>query len=312
MSLRLANGELPSSIKAGTTTIKRVYRGGTNVWGDWSPSDLTDLDIWLDAADTSSSSISTTSTAGRVSTWHDKSGNSRDFSTGGGAHWNIGINDSQPYTGSRTLNGHNVIDFQGAEHLRGDQTLGTQTLCVFQAGVMDSFGDNASSAFSFGNAANARGDLHSFSTNKFYARLTRDIADDNIFLDSTTAISAGDSYFHSLHVDATGNSIEYFKDGTSYGSVTHLDTDRVNTNNRLILYNYRQINLTSTTTNNDPTNIGFRNLGAIDGCLGEVIVTDATVSTADRQKIEGYLAHKWGMTDLLPSDHPYKSLWPTT
>jgi hypothetical protein len=305
MSLRLANGELPSSIKAGSTTIKRVYRGGTNVWGDWTPSELTDLYIWMDAADTSSSSISESS--GRVSTWHDKSGNSRDFSSGGGTNWNIGISDSQPYTGSRTLNGHNVIDFQGAEHLRSDQTIGTQTLCVFQAGVMDSFEFNDASALSFGNSANDRADLHSFSTAKFFARLTKDLATNDVFLDTNTAIHPGDSYFHSLHIDATGNSIEYFKDGTRYGSIQHQDTSRLNTNNRLILYNYRQIQLTD--SNYD---IGFRNRGAVDGCLGEVIVTDATVSTADRQKIEGYLAHKWGMTDNLPSDHPYKTLWPTT
>ena len=306
MSIRLANGELASSIKAGSTTIKRVYREGTNVWGDWNPKILTDLFIWLDAADTSSSSISTTSSAGRVSTWHDKSGNSRDFSTGGGTNWNIGISDSQPYTGSRTLNGYNVIDFQGAEHLRSDQTIGTSTLCVFQAGVMDSFTGNYSTALSFGNASNDRADLHGYSTNKFYARLTPDLANNNMFLDNTTAISPGDSYFHSLHIDATGNSIEYFKDGTSYGTVQHLDTSRLNTNNRIILYNYRQIQLTNTSS------IGFRNNGAMDGCLGEVIVTDATVSTADRQKIEGYLAHKWDMADNLPSDHPYKTLWPTT
>ena len=29
-----------------------------------------------------------------------------------------------------------------------------------------------------------------------------------------------------------------------------------------------------------------------------------------RNTVEGYLAHKWGITDLLPSDHPYKSAAP--
>ena len=27
--------------------------------------------------------------------------------------------------------------------------------------------------------------------------------------------------------------------------------------------------------------------------------------------VEGYLAHKWGLTARLPSDHPYKSSAPT-
>ena len=43
-----------------------------------------------------------------------------------------------------------------------------------------------------------------------------------------------------------------------------------------------------------------------DGKLGELIVLeDATEES--RQKFEGYLAHKWGLTDKLPNDHPYKS-----
>jgi len=31
---------------------------------------------------------------------------------------------------------------------------------------------------------------------------------------------------------------------------------------------------------------------------------------ATRQKMEGYLAHKWGTTDKLPSSHPYKFVTP--
>jgi hypothetical protein len=48
-----------------------------------------------------------------------------------------------------------------------------------------------------------------------------------------------------------------------------------------------------------------------DGPIGEVIAVGATLSTANRQKLEGYLAHKWGLTANLPADHPYKSTPPT-
>lgn len=40
--------------------------------------------------------------------------------------------------------------------------------------------------------------------------------------------------------------------------------------------------------------------------LGELIITDAELSTEDQQKLEGYYAHKWGLTALLPENHPYK------
>lgn len=43
--------------------------------------------------------------------------------------------------------------------------------------------------------------------------------------------------------------------------------------------------------------------------LGEVIFTE-DISQANSQKIEGYLAHKWGLTADLPSSHPYKDSAP--
>ena len=43
-----------------------------------------------------------------------------------------------------------------------------------------------------------------------------------------------------------------------------------------------------------------------DGKIGELIVLE-DVSEETRLKFEGYLAHKWGLADKLPSDHPYKT-----
>lgn len=48
-------------------------------------------------------------------------------------------------------------------------------------------------------------------------------------------------------------------------------------------------------------------LAGLDGWLGEVIFAN---STADRQKAEGYLAHKWALTGNLSASHPYKSAPP--
>lgn len=44
-----------------------------------------------------------------------------------------------------------------------------------------------------------------------------------------------------------------------------------------------------------------------DGELYELIFYHGTISEDDREKIEGYLAHKYAKTDLLESDHPYKT-----
>ena len=48
--------------------------------------------------------------------------------------------------------------------------------------------------------------------------------------------------------------------------------------------------------------------GNVDVC--EVIHFDTPIDDATREKIEGYLAHKWGLDANLPVDHPYKSAAP--
>ena len=50
----------------------------------------------------------------------------------------------------------------------------------------------------------------------------------------------------------------------------------------------------------------------IEFLLAEMImVTGSGFSDADRQRVEGYLAHKWGLTGDLGAGHPYKSSAPT-
>lgn len=46
------------------------------------------------------------------------------------------------------------------------------------------------------------------------------------------------------------------------------------------------------------------------GKLGELLIYKGSLSLGDRQKAEGYLAWRWGLTAYLPSGHPYKSFAP--
>lgn len=75
--------------------------------------------------------------------------------------------------------------------------------------------------------------------------------------------------------------------------------------------------LFSTGTNTVAWAAAGANLGAnasltvFDGWYAEVIYTNAKQTTGDRQKFEGYLAWKWGLTGNLDSSHPYKSIAPT-
>jgi hypothetical protein len=59
-----------------------------------------------------------------------------------------------------------------------------------------------------------------------------------------------------------------------------------------------------------------RNAAGTYGYLGadfaEILIYDTLLSASDRQKVEGYLAHKWGLTAALAGNHPYKSNPPTS
>lgn len=46
------------------------------------------------------------------------------------------------------------------------------------------------------------------------------------------------------------------------------------------------------------------------GAIGELITTDGTESASDIRKLEGYMAHRWGLADDLDSAHPYQDAPP--
>jgi len=49
---------------------------------------------------------------------------------------------------------------------------------------------------------------------------------------------------------------------------------------------------------------------AWEGSFHELLVYGDELTTTERQKLEGYEAHRWGYTSLLPSGHPYKNVAP--
>ena len=44
--------------------------------------------------------------------------------------------------------------------------------------------------------------------------------------------------------------------------------------------------------------------------VAEFIAISDIITTEERQKLESYLAHKWGLSSMLPSSHPYKAASP--
>jgi len=65
------------------------------------------------------------------------------------------------------------------------------------------------------------------------------------------------------------------------------------------------------TNDNEFTQIGLQwaaqtGVPSWTGEIAEIIWTDKSLPNFDRQKLEGYLAWKWGLAENLPNDHPYR------
>ena len=63
-------------------------------------------------------------------------------------------------------------------------------------------------------------------------------------------------------------------------------------------------------TRYEPSKISFGAYSVLEPSMGEIaelLVFDSVLPTGDRQKMEGYLAYKWGLTNSIPDDHPYKT-----
>ena len=105
----------------------------------------------------------------------------------------------------------------------------------------------------------------------------------------TLTISTVTSPTSSVIVTELGTSPTFFANGTnalSASSSTNFTTGGITVGNRFTLNN------------------GF------PGHICEFIIYSASLTTPDRQQVEGYLAWKWGLQTSLPPTHPYKNSTP--
>lgn len=81
----------------------------------------------------------------------------------------------------------------------------------------------------------------------------------------------------------------------------------------LLYLNGSNLSITGTTgtvTSFSGTPTTSRIGSGIVGSINEVIGFNTTLTTPQRQAVEGYLASKWGLLDSLPSTHPYRKIRP--
>jgi len=246
----------------------------------FTPADITTA-LWLDAADAST----ITESGGAVSQWDDKSGNARHLSQATAAN--------QPTYLSTGLNSLPTINFDGTgEFLKNASYEPTGAVTCFFAAERTS--------------SSANGTLLLVKTSSIFEITSA--PGTNSYLDFTFT---GTDSSSPKGIDVSVSTSSPFVLGVQYDGSGTANSD----------YSARFNGEIQAITSGGPLGyvsetgftIGMRSIqgvGAFNGKISELIFINSQSPLVDQQKIEGYLAHKWGLTANLPDDHPYKTAVP--
>lgn len=222
----------------------------------FAPSDDAGLLAWFAADDVAT----LTTSANAVSAWADKA------SAGSLVQTNV---SRQPASGTRLLNGLNVLDFSGGAFVSGNVTLpASGDVSVHMVLAIDA----TTNLFEAVLALNATNDFQIDANNstQFDGRLNTS------GVGPAVALSGGPfsgALILSVVMDRTGTATaEVFVSNVSRAATSYLTS--LDSAQELLLMTNRSKN------------------AWVDGAVGEVIVT---ASTANRAGIHGYLANKWGL-----------------
>ncbi len=244
------------------------------------PTNLANCSLWLDGADVSTMFQDTAGTnpvrrtGSTVALWRDKSVSANHASN----------TTAQPTVTFGVRNGFNVVNFNGAQYL----TLSTTTLPTGSTQCSFFFVTRTTSTgvqvfFTYGaNPNNTNQNPQFYYGNSLLATDTygaSGLSDNTNYLNSYVVTSCTFTT-----VNAAWDNGSPFSGGTTAVSLN--------------------------------TGTGWASIGVgrvtstlqyyLTGQIGEIIVYNRALSTADRQLVEGYLAWKWGLQTNLPSTHLYR------
>jgi hypothetical protein len=258
------------------------YRWDGTLFGGpklWRPTEITTA-LWLDAEDTSTITLN----GATVSQWNDKSGNARNVTQATAS--------AQPTYSATGLNGKSAVVFDGtSDFMLGVSNIGLSGDPLFSiAGVFITPLPHPNVFLSFGSAA-AASSYHFMGAN----------SGNNVWTGFSTGSQLGTATLSS----------------PSSAYVFTTVRNAVNTSNWTVTQNgnvltVTQGNSTAITLVDGPINIARFVSGSNIASMtaAEMLLVPTTLSTDNRQKLEGYLAWKWGLQANLPVGHPYKNTPP--
>lgn len=243
----------------------------------WTPN-LFKPAIWLDASDSSTITLS----GSNVTSWNDKSGNARNLTQTTPAQ--------QPTYQATGLNSRPTMSFDGINDslnnasyqpvgavsvfivFRRSQSKGTLINIQRSGGVFEVTGkfDSSYRSITFTAAGNINP--------AFGFNISGDGVDQNIILGIQHNGATNTSSNFTGHVNGTTQTI------TTSGAVGYVSEIGFSIGGRPIQ------NILS---------------AYFSGQISEIVFLNSTLSTTNRQIIEGYLAWKWGLQNLLIATHPF-------
>jgi hypothetical protein len=250
---------------------------------DWTPSEIF-TELWLDAADSSTLfedfGTDLAEDGDDIAQWNDKSGS--------GNHSTQNSEGIRPTTGTRTIGGINTIDFGGVD--AGDfMSLNDEINFVDKTIIAVAQQDDRDANHLFGGQS-------AIKQIRLQRRLVIAAEGNNWLGDITGGAVSNVQVDLSPHIVTFGggNPGGFFLDGTLDINTYERSTDSV--------YGLGQIGAWQGET---------QSTERFNGVIGEALILPIP-DMRIRQKIEGYLAHKWGLETNLPSDHPYLLSAPLT
>jgi hypothetical protein len=273
----------------------------------WTPAQISTA-LWLDAADAST----ITASSGLISQINDKSGNDRNFTSSSSA---------RPTLTSNGLNGKAVMTFSGSQYLTSTNTAATWNFMHNTSGCSFWLVGKA------GNVSNPQAEYNFMGTNAaasanighvfFYSDIDNGGGKNNdLIIDFITRGVSGsyNTVNISLNNALAANAAFLASVIRDPGNGTAANRSNIRINGGSAIALNAATNAASSGNASFALQIGAagNNAFPMTGYISEVIIQQSQASLDTLQKTEGYLAHKWGLTANLPSDHPYKTAPPLT
>lgn len=247
----------------------------------WTPAEFASsvLALWLDADDDTTFTLS----GSNVSQWNDKSGNARNATQGTDAN--------RPTRQTNVLNGGACVRFDGSSDrmTTGHSFNGYTSFAVYA--VMKADTDNGSQSM-VRQQPDTNPNYFVFPWTQAGTVSPRVIVSWDGQTTSTNLTGSLTSACVLGFVRVSGSTNKARRNGTEESSRTANSSSATPTGNTQL--GWSQAN----------------NGEFFDGDLHELVIYQGSLSDTDRDRIEGYLAWKWGLVSNLPTGHTYKNQAP--